>query len=293
MNTLQFQNQPCIELNLASGDRALIALHGAQVLSWHTSDGVERLYLSPKAVFDGRSAIRGGIPICFPQFNQRVLGDRPLPKHGFARSQAWSVLNASDPSKGDAAQVALGLTEAALSPELGHLWPYKLEAVLLVRLERNQLKVTFSVSNTDTRAWPFALALHTYLRVSDIAQTLLHGLKDVRYWDAVKDLKAPDITQLQASEALRFSIETDRVYLGAPAILDLSSTSTSLTIEQSTSFTETVVWNPGAALCAQLADMPLEGYKEMLCVEAALIEQPSNLLPGTSWQGSQMLMVKS
>ena len=293
MNTLLFQNQRCIELNLASGDRALITLHGAQVLSWQTSDGVERLYLSPKAVFDGRSAIRGGIPICFPQFNQRVLGDHPLPKHGFARSQAWSVLDASDASKSEAAQVALGLTDTALSPELRQLWPYKFEAILLVRLERNRLNVTFSVSNTDTLAWPFALALHTYLRVPDIAQTILHGLKGIRYWDAVKDLKTPTARQLQATTELGFASETDRVYLEAPALLGLRSTTTDLSIEQSTSFSETVVWNPGAALCAQLADMPPEAYKEMLCVEAAMIEQPTDLLPGANWQGSQMLIVKS
>ena len=78
--------QPCIRLAIGDGDCALVALHGAQVLSW-ISGGRERLYLSPKAVFDGQAAIRGGIPLCFPQFNQRGLlrevvdhpGARPKP----------------------------------------------------------------------------------------------------------------------------------------------------------------------------------------------------------------------
>lgn len=30
--------------------------------------GVENLYLSETAVFDGKAAIRGGIPVVFPQF---------------------------------------------------------------------------------------------------------------------------------------------------------------------------------------------------------------------------------
>jgi hypothetical protein len=52
------------------------------VLSWVTPDGRERLFLSDKAVFDGSVAIRGGIPVCWPQF--AGLGE--LPKHGFVRT---------------------------------------------------------------------------------------------------------------------------------------------------------------------------------------------------------------
>ena len=44
--------QPCLRLQLPCGDSALVALHGAQVLSW-VAGGCERLYLSPQAVFDG------------------------------------------------------------------------------------------------------------------------------------------------------------------------------------------------------------------------------------------------
>ncbi|MFX6031775.1 hypothetical protein ABTE99_19565, partial [Acinetobacter baumannii] len=74
---------------LPSGDVAIVALQGAQVLSWVMADGVERLYLSPRSVFDGHTAIRGGVPVCFPQFNQRG----PLAKHGFARNLPWRVVD--------------------------------------------------------------------------------------------------------------------------------------------------------------------------------------------------------
>jgi len=59
------QEEPCIRLKGSDGDSALVALHGAQVLSWVAGER-ERLYLSPRAVFDGQSAIRGGIALCFP-----------------------------------------------------------------------------------------------------------------------------------------------------------------------------------------------------------------------------------
>jgi glucose-6-phosphate 1-epimerase len=85
IRSIEFRGQPA--LRATGGDAAVltVALHGAQVLSWTTADGVERLYLSPRAVFDGAAAIRGGVPICCPQFNQRGM----LPKHGFMRNLPW------------------------------------------------------------------------------------------------------------------------------------------------------------------------------------------------------------
>ena len=82
-----FLGQPGLRLRLPCGDTAWVALQGAQVLSWVAS-GRERLYLSPKTLLDGQSAIRGGVPVCFPQFNQRG----PLPKHGFVRNLPWAVV---------------------------------------------------------------------------------------------------------------------------------------------------------------------------------------------------------
>ena len=76
-----FQGLPTHKLTLPCGDSLRVALHGAHVLSW-VSQGRERLYLSPHSVMDAHAAIRGGVPVCFPQFNQRG----PLPKHGFARN---------------------------------------------------------------------------------------------------------------------------------------------------------------------------------------------------------------
>ena len=57
-----FQGQPCRRIRIACGDTVLVALQGAHVLSW-VSGGRERLFLSPANHWDGRTAIRGGIPV--------------------------------------------------------------------------------------------------------------------------------------------------------------------------------------------------------------------------------------
>ena len=62
-------------------------------------------------------------------------------------------------------------------------------------------------------------------------------------------------------------------------------------ITQSASLPNTVGGNPGGAVCARLADLPPDGYRSMLCVEAALIDRPITLTPGQQWQGWQELRV--
>ena len=53
----------------------------------------------------------------------------------------------------------------------------------------------------------------------------------------------------------------------------------------------TVVWNPGAAKCASLSDMPADGWQRMLCVEAAQVYESIHIAPGDFWQGAQRLRV--
>ena len=54
---------------------------------------------------------------------------------------------------------------------------------------------------------------------------------------------------------------------------------------------QTVVWNPGADKCATLTDMPPQGWRQMLCVEAAQVYTPIRIAPGDFWQGAQRLRV--
>ena len=85
--------------------------------------------------------------------------------------------------------------------------------------------------------------------------------------------------------------EFDRVYAAAPQGYELQDGPHTLLIEQDMDWTQTVVWNPGAAKCAALADMPADGWQHMLCVEAAQVYEPVGIAPGDFWQGAQRLRV--
>ena len=61
--------------------------YGAHVTSFKQPGGRELLFMSSLAALDGSKAIRGGIPICFPNFGP----DPILGNHGFAKSISMRV----------------------------------------------------------------------------------------------------------------------------------------------------------------------------------------------------------
>ena len=272
----EWQGLPAIRLALPGGDSALVALQGAQVLSWICS-GREQLFLSPLAAHDGSTPIRGGIPVCFPQFNQRG----PLVKHGFARTLAWQARPEDACVVGNGLRLALRLSDDAATRAV---WPHAFEAELSVWLQPGALKVELAVYNPGTAPFAFTAALHSYLQVDDVRQTTLSGLEGLHYWDAVED------THPEQQGALHFGAELDRVYPRPTQAMELQAAGeTVLRILQDSAWADTVVWNPGPMLCAQLGDMRPDAYLNMLCVEAAAIDAPVLLAPQALWQAAQKL----
>ena len=268
-----FHGQPCHRLTLANGDSVLVAQHGAHVVSW-VSGGRERLFLSPNTVWDGRAAIRGGIPVCFPQFNQR--GD--LPKHGFVRNRPWVLLAADAGDSPNTLCFGFSANDSTRA-----IWPAEFEARLRVDLQPGQLCVTLEVRNLGTQALRFTGALHSYLAVSDIAQVRLSGLGGQKEWDSLAD------THQTALESLQCTGPFDRVYSAPHASMQLHDPAGGLEISNSEGWADCVVWNPGAAGCAGMADMTPTAFTHMLCVEAAQVFEPITVAPGAQWSGSQRL----
>jgi glucose-6-phosphate 1-epimerase len=271
-----FAGLPAVELALPQGDTLRVMLHGAQVLSW-VSGGQERLYLSPQSILVGQAAMRGGVPVCFPQFNKRGPQAERLPKHGFVRNLPWQadapVLSA------DSAQLCLHLQD---NDRTRAWWPQAFALQLHITLRPGALRISLKVHNTDAQPLAFSGALHTYLAVPDVTRAQLQGLGGQAEWDAVAN------THASAADTLQFEAEFDRVYAASAQALRLND---QLHIEQSASWSNTVVWNPAQDLCQRLVDMPEDGWRHMLCVEAAQVFEPITLPAGERWEGWQQLTV--
>ena len=267
-----------LELRAPDGARAELYPYGAHVVSWTPAGEREsRLYLSGATELRPGAAIRGGVPVIFPQF----ASEGPLPKHGFARVREWSVVAGPRVVEG-AATATLSLVA---DERTRAVWPHDFAAELSVRVAGRSLEVALSVVSTGAEPIRFTSALHTYLRVDDIADVRLHGLQGVRYRDSARG----GAESVETGEALAIEDEVDRIFFDAPPVLELIEPSGRLRIE-SAGFRDAVVWNPGAERAAALDDLDAGGWRHFLCVEAAAIGAPPRLEPGARWSGTQKLV---
>lgn len=272
------QGLEALELVAPDGARATLLLHGAHVLSWIPAGAEEQLYLSPKTAMSTGQAVRGGVPVIFPQFAARG----PLQRHGFARTKPWQLISAEQGE--DDALAVLRLTDDAATRMF---WPHAFEAELSVRVAGRELQIELACENKGDTPFSFTSALHTYLGLDDLDSASVQGLSGLQYWDSVESVE-----KTQRVDLLLPGGDLDRIYYQVKQDLTLreqrGERERQLLIRQQ-GFEDAVVWNPGAAKCAALVDMPADGYKRMLCVEAATVARPVELQPGQSWAGMQSL----
>ena len=266
---------PKIALATNDGARAEVYLYGAHVTSWIPAGGSEVLFLSPKAIFQSSSSIRGGVPIIFPQFG----GLGPLPAHGFARNVTWELAESAP----DHAVLRLRESESGLS-----IWPHRFELEYTVQIGGAQLEMSLKVTNTDSVPFEFTSALHTYLRVHDVQHTSVGGLKGVWFADRTKPSAGIKRETTQQNERVEFTGEVDSVYFEVVHPVQLIQEENKTTLEKS-GFSDVVVWNPGREKCAASKDMLPDSYLEFVCIEAAAVEKPIKLEPSESWTGTQKL----
>jgi glucose-6-phosphate 1-epimerase len=255
------------------GARAEAYLHGAHVTSWIPAEGTERLFLSTRSAFRPGVAIRGGVPVIFPQF----ASEGPLPKHGFARTAEWELVSADDPAR---AVFRLSSSQATRA-----IWPHDFVAELSVTIHAQTLELALRVDNTGSDAFHFTAALHTYLRVEDVRETFVRGLTGHTY----RDSTAGGAQRVEAAERVEVQGEINRIYFDVDAPLTVEEPARPTRVEMD-GFTDVVVWNPGAAGSVLLADMEPEGHLRMVCVEAASIGTPVTIAPGGTWTGRQRLV---
>jgi glucose-6-phosphate 1-epimerase len=275
IETISFRGIPAIRLQTRQGSQAAVSLLGGQVLSWLPAGGRERLYLSEQAVFDGSRSIRGGVPVCFPQFS--ALGD--LPKHGLLRTMQWQVCDQK--CTDDYVWVSLEVTDNA---ETRALWPHAFRAELTIGVEADHLGIELEIENTGDQPFSFTGALHSYLRVSEVEAVALTGLYGLEYRDAANG----NVHKLDTAPELIVEGEVDRVYHQAKRQLLVDDGSHRIGIQQE-GFPDVVVWNPWEELCRDLPDMPDADFRRMLCVESAIAQNSLTLEPGESWWGRQAL----
>jgi glucose-6-phosphate 1-epimerase len=155
---------------------------------------------------------------------------------------------------------------------------------LTLALQADRLAITLNVSNNGAETFHFQAALHTYLAIGSIESVQLAGLDGCDF----EDCTAAGGNAIRQHSALQPFEAIDRIYFDAPKQLQLHCALGQTELQQS-GFNDVVVWNPGGAAAACPPDLPKDGFRQFLCVEAARIGKPVELGPAQAWSGTQTL----
>ncbi|WP_313102687.1 D-hexose-6-phosphate mutarotase [Stutzerimonas nitrititolerans] len=250
-------------------DELLVAEQGAQVLSYRQGDAPPIIWLSEEAAFQQGQSVRGGVPICWPWFGDlkrnpedvqaAYRGETEAPFHGLVRSLGWQL--AQQRCEGDA-----GILEFTCPQASGALpgWPHRVELKLQVRLDE-RLHISLTSRNLGDRPLAISQALHSYFAIGDIHQVSVEGLNGCRYIDTLENWQ-----QRQQQGDLRFTGETDRIYLDLPPTLHLRDPQLNRRITlQTRGSRSAILWNPWIDKAQRLSQFADDAWQRMACIETA------------------------
>ncbi|CAG9582215.1 aldose 1-epimerase-like protein [Leishmania major strain Friedlin] len=279
----------CVTIHSEDGSSITVYEQGAHVSSWKTKDGKEHLYLSPTAIFADRTALRGGVPLIFPQFG--AYG--PLqPSHGFARIRSWNMEDAQS----GRASFSLRVPLCELLPKDSSLTDSPQNAVNLlytICFSNTELKLRMKVTNTsEEQSAPFQFAFHTYFAVSDVSRTVVSGVNRSPFVDNCKARGNPDAPPSPPEQLWIIRGEHDRVYPDQACAIVLQDMGAKTTLQiSSPNLSDVCLWNPGESKCAAMKDMPPDGYKHFVCVEHGKMLKKVVVPPCSSWTGTQEIAI--
>ncbi len=258
---------------------ARISLHGGQVVSFEPTGFDDLLWVSPNTALPPK-AIRGGVPVCWPYFGRQGQPDDAV-QHGHARISRWSLTEVKREADGTAVlKLALPLRDGV-----------PLELHMSLHLGRD-LRQSIDTLHRGDAPYRLTQALHTYFRVADATQVRVTGLEGLRYDD-----KCDGGTHVQSGD---WSLHdphdpgrSDRIYAGTGHRFDLLDPAGGRRLRLDTFGSRSlVVWNPGEAGAAAIGDMPDDGWRTFVCLEAANAGVDAiELEPGQRHRLSQVISV--
>ncbi|GAM24907.1 hypothetical protein SAMD00019534_080820 [Acytostelium subglobosum LB1] len=276
----QHNGMPFVQLETVSSS-CLVYLHGAHVTSFKTN-GNEHFFMSEKSVYEPFKALRGGIPLIFPQF-----GAGKIQTHGFARNMQWSIKTTFVDEMRGSVGVEFELVDDDYSRKI---WPCSFHAVYCITLHKDRLELSFATKNTDHKAFDFQLALHTYFAISNIQNVRVDGLHGYSYIDKMKNAEI----DVEKRQSVTIQEETDRVYLNTntsqPLLLIDDHNKSRITLQSQANLNDAVVWNPWIEKAKRMEDFGDLEYPKMICIEAGVIDKPAILEPGQSFQTTHVII---
>lgn len=221
---------------------AKVALQGAHLFSWqpkHTKQDV--LWTSEIEPFKMGNAIRGGVPICYPNFGAGLDG-KQTPFHGTARTSLWEFVDYT-------------------VEENGVRLVFQLLPVSRVEMILGE---TCQIQFTHLTDMSSQVALHTYFNLADITQTEVSDLPTLCFNSLTKSEQAVENPR-------KIAENVDCIYQIEKPITFIHDHGNNRKIEiEHQNASELVLWNPWQNTVSSMSD---SGYQKMVCVETARIHR--------------------
>eukprot|EP00158_Paraphelidium_tribonemae_P003261 Partr_v1_DN26007_c0_g1_i1_m702 putative aldose 1-epimerase len=258
--------------------------YGATMTSWKV-DGVEKLFVSKDAILDGSKAIRGGIPLVFPQFGKGPAS--PEIQHGFARMAIWDFV-AVDKDEPGALHFHFKMDSSNVVVKQFPSFPHAFVLEFEVKLTAAGLYTGFHVVNKAAVKFEFTSLMHTYFAVGDISQVKVVGLEGRKLFDKVANAE-----RTESRKEVVISSETDCIYRhGGEKPLSIHEGGKHLLTIESVNFRDAVVWNPWVEKAKAMSDFGSDQYSKMICVELGTVDVPPvSLEAGKEWRAGQNITV--
>jgi glucose-6-phosphate 1-epimerase len=250
---------PCVRVTTprATGE---IYIHGAHLTSWKPTGGEEVLFVSSKSKFQDGSAIRGGVPVCFPWFSARA-GDPHSSAHGLVRAKSWQLEGITHADHDVTVALSTSADEATRK-----IWQGDYH-LLFCATFGEQLRMELIVTNRGSYSFKFEEALHSYYRVGNIEHARLRGLDGVNYID-----KTDGGREKRQHGDVVLTKESDRIYRKTLASVEIDDpTLRRRVLVAKEDSRDTVVWNPWSEKAKAMSDLGAGEWSGFVCVETCNI----------------------
>jgi glucose-6-phosphate 1-epimerase len=264
---LDYAGHACLQLSTRFGS-AIVALHGAHLLSWLPTGQRDLFWLSPQALPEP-AAIRGGVPVCWPWF-ARQGQPASAAQHGPVRNLPWQI-SAIHGSSDD--EISLSLQPCADNILVSAAPGLQVSLRITLGQTLQQTLRTHNLSSPGSQPFALTQALHSYFAVGHAAQVGIEGLAGLPYQDRLRDLAF----DLQRSP-FALNQACDRTYSHPVQDASMQSDHRYVLVDPvwqrriviaTQGSQSVVVWNPGSEGARTMADVPDDGWQDFFCVETS------------------------